>query len=73
MVGKKPQPRTRAGFFYSEDVEQVVHVPDIEVSDGQRFPLGFLYFPDPPVEQIKAKKRPARKKAPAKRAKTCRR
>jgi hypothetical protein len=60
---RKPPPRS--GFFYSEAVEDIVHLPDLTVWDGPRMqPIGFTarHVAEPkPVKKV-------RKKKPVKRA-----
>jgi hypothetical protein len=62
---RKPPPRS--GFFYSEAVEDIVHLPELTVWDSPRMqPIGFtaqhVAEPKPP-----AKKRTLTKKKPVKR------
>lgn len=51
----KPAPRPKADYVYTDDVG-LVHLPYIEVDDGQREPIGFLRFPDKKPKRRKGRK-----------------
>jgi hypothetical protein len=53
--------KPRSGFFYSEEVEGIIHLPELTVWDSPRMqPAGFLaqHIPDRPKPSSKSKKKP---------------
>jgi hypothetical protein len=54
---RKPPPRS--GFFYSEDLQNTVHHPDLEVHGGRLMqPIGFTaqHIAPKPVRRVTKKK-----------------
>jgi hypothetical protein len=56
--------KPRSGFFYSEAVEDIIHLPELTVWDSPRMqPAGFLaqHIPDRPKPARKTKKKPVKR------------
>jgi hypothetical protein len=61
LLMRKP----RSGFFYSEDVEGIVHLPDLTVWDSPRMqPVGFLarHVAGPKPARRVTKKKPVKRR-----------
>jgi hypothetical protein len=58
---RKPPPRS--GFFYSEELEQVVSLPDLEVHGGRLMqPIGFTAQHIAPKPARVTKKKPVKRR-----------
>jgi hypothetical protein len=60
---RKPTPRS--GFFYSEELEQVVSLPDLEVHGGRlQQPIGFIaqHIAEPKPARRVTKKKPVKRR-----------